>query len=129
MKAVDLETVEAIDRLADRIDASHASLGHRIDTAQSFLADCIGVVESSLSDRIDAVEGSLGHRIDALQTLTEAEVADLRKGITGLHTALHEGLDENRRYALMLNESTRHDVQLVAEGVAALAVKIDSLHR
>ncbi len=48
--------------------------------------------------------------------------------MTALRTELHHGLEDGRRHALMLNESTRHDIRLVAEGVAALAVKIDSLH-
>jgi hypothetical protein len=52
-----------------------------------------------------------------------------RTELAAFRTELNQGLDENRRYALMLNESTRHDIQLVAEGVASLAVKIDSLHR
>jgi regulator of replication initiation timing len=76
--------------------------------------DTIPSVDVETAGAIDR----LGDRIDSLG----AEVADLR-------AALHEGLEENRRYALMLNEHTRDDVRLVAEGVAALAVKIDSLRR
>ncbi len=38
----------------------------------------------------------------------------------------HAG-SEVRRHAVMLNEATRDDIRLVAEAVAAVAVKIDSL--
>lgn len=107
MKIMDVETVEAIDRLGDRIDAVETTLGNRIDT-----------VETALGNRIDAVHDSLG-----------AKVADVRTESAAVRTELRQGLEENRRYTLMLNESTRHDIQMVAEGVASLAVKLDSLHR
>ena len=42
---------------------------------------------------------------------------------------LRSQLAEVRRHAVMLNESTRDDIQLVAEAVAVLAVKVDSLRR
>jgi hypothetical protein len=89
---VDVETVEAIDRLGDRIDAVHLSLGAEVADVRT-------------------------------------DMAALRTELSALRTELHRGLEEGRRYGLMLNESTRHDIRLVAEGVAALAVKIDSLHR
>jgi hypothetical protein len=102
-RTVDDDTIPSVDvETAGAIDR----LGDRIDR----LGDRVGL----LGDRV----GLLGVRVDSLG----AELADLR-------TALHEGLEENRRYALMLNESTRDDVRLVADGVAALAVKIDSLRR
>jgi hypothetical protein len=96
---VDFETAEAIDRLSDRIDAIHLSLGSEV-------AD----VRSDTS---------------ALRT----DMTALRTELAALRTELHQGLEDGRRYALMLNESTAHDIRLVAGGVAALAVKIDSLHR
>jgi len=96
---VDIETAEAIDRLSDRLDGVHASLGAEIADVRTDIA--------------------------ALRT----DVTALRTDMTALRTELHEGLEDGRRYALMLNESTRDDIRLVAEGVAALAVKIDSLHR
>jgi hypothetical protein len=42
---------------------------------------------------------------------------------------LHEGLVESRRHAVMLNKSTREDIRFVAEAVANLTVKLDSLRR
>jgi hypothetical protein len=107
MEIVDVETVEAIDRLGDSIAA----------------------VESSLGNRIDAVETTLGNRIDAVHNSLGEKVANVRTELAALRTELRQGWEENRRSALMLNESTRQDIQMVAEGVASLAVKIDSLHR
>src|SRR5262245_17633644 len=165
MKRVDLETVEAIDRLGDRMDALQTSLdgridtvhrslgvridaldqridavegtlGNRIDAVASLLGNRIDAVESRLGNRIDAVETTLGNRIDTVETTLGnridglgGDVADLRVELATLRTELHQGLEEGRRYALVLNESTRHDIRMVAEGVAALAVKIDSRHR
>jgi hypothetical protein len=110
---VNVETAEAIDRLGDRIDAVHTSLGAEVSDVRAGL------------EGVRADLAGLRTEVGDLRT----EVGDLRVDMGGLRTALYEGLDENRRHALVLNESTRHDVQLVAEGVAALAVKIDSLGR
>jgi hypothetical protein len=89
---VDVETAEAIDRLGDRIDAVHLSLGSEVADVRT-------------------------------------DMAALRTELAALRTELHQGLEQGRRHALRLNESTAHDIRLVAEGVSALAVKIDSLHR
>ena len=37
--------------------------------------------------------------------------------------------EDTRQHAVILNESTRDDIRLVAEAVAGLAIKIDSLRR
>ena len=143
MGRVDLETVEAIDRLGDRMDELHTSLDDRIDTFHRSLGDRIDAFHTSLDQRIDAVGSALGNRIDTLGDRIDTvettlgtridglgrEVADLRVDLATLRAELHQGLEEGRRHALVLNESSRHDIQMVAEGVAALAVKIDSRHR
>ena len=72
-------------------------------------------------DTASAIEG-LGERIDALD-------ASLRRGIEDLRVELRHGLDESRRHATILNEGTREDIRFVAEAVAGLTVKIDSLLR
>jgi hypothetical protein len=64
----------------------------------------------------------LSERVDTLDT-------SLRQEITDLRIELREGLAESRRHAVMLNESTREDIRFVAEAVANLTVKIDSLRR
>ena len=42
---------------------------------------------------------------------------------------MREGLEEVRRHAKVLNEQTNETLRVVAEGVAHLSVKIDSLSR
>ena len=103
---MDVETAEAIDRLGDRIDAVHLSLGSEVADVRTDMA-------------------ALQTDVTALRS----DLTELRTDVASLRAELHQGLEDGRRYALMLNESTAHDIRLVAEGVAALAVKIDSLHR
>ena len=51
----------------------------------------------------------------------------LRQEIADLRIELREGLAESRRHAAVLNESTRENIRFVAEAVANLTVKIDSI--
>jgi hypothetical protein len=82
----------------------------------------------------------IGERVDVLNTSLRAEIVALREGLrqdiaalresTRLEiSALREGLTESRRHAVILNESAREDIRFVAEAVAGLSVKIDSLQR
>jgi len=101
---MDLDTASAIDRLSERIDALDTSLRAVID-------DRISSLDSSLHTFVGKVEGSL-----------RDEIAELR-------VELREGFTESRRHATILNESTHEDIRFVAEAVAGLTVKIDSLLR
>ena len=75
-----------------------------------------------VNDRIDALEASVRGDI--------AQLCDLFSHQGGaLQTEFREGLSEARRHAVMLNESTRDDIRLVAEAVAVLTVKVESLQR
>ena len=49
-----------------------------------------------------------------------AEMKDLR-------SEFRDGLAQNRRHAEVLAEAVRDDIRVVAEGVAALTAKVDSL--
>ena len=76
--------------------------------------------------RIDAFEMALrGEFRRGLSELCE-EFRDLH---SELRSELHSELADVRRHAVMLNESTRDDIRLVAEAVAVLTNKIDSLRR
>jgi hypothetical protein len=48
---------------------------------------------------------------------------------SSMRTELRDGLADVRRHAVILNEATRDDIRLVAEAVADLSVKVDSLQR
>jgi hypothetical protein len=64
----------------------------------------------------------LGERVDTLDTSLRQEMTDLR-------IELRDGLAESRRHAVLLNESMREDIRFVADAVANLTVKLDSLRR
>ena len=104
METVDVETASAIERLGERVDTLDTSLR--------------GVIES----RISALDISL-------RTFVREVEASLRGEIAYLRVEWHEGLEQSRRHATILNESTREDIRFVAEAVANLTVKIDSLRR
>jgi hypothetical protein len=57
----------------------------------------------------------IGERIDALEVSLRAE--------------FREGLAENRRHTDVQFESVRDDIRMLAEGFAAMSVKLDSLQR
>jgi len=71
----------------------------------------------------------LSERVDTLDASLRQEIADLRLELRDGLAELHGGLAGSRRHAVMLNESTREDIRFVAEAVANLTVKIDSLRR
>jgi hypothetical protein len=75
-------------------------------------------------------------RIDALETSLRGDIADLREEMVGQGAQLREEITglrgeiaEVRRHAVVLNESTRDDIRLVAEAVAVLTVKVDALRK
>jgi hypothetical protein len=77
-----------------------------------------------------AIEG-VHARIDALEVTVRGE---FRQGLSELReefrAELRSELADVRRHAVMLNESTRDDIRLVAGAVAVLTVKVDALgHR
>jgi hypothetical protein len=78
-----------------------------------------------LTERIDTLETSVHGDMTGLR----GEVGDLRGEIGNLRPEMREGLEEVRRHAKMLNEQTNETLRFVAEGVAHLTIKIDSLSR
>ena len=50
-------------------------------------------------------------------------------GVHVLEITLRTDIQEVRRHAIALNEWTRDDIRLVADGIAHLTVKVDSLKR
>ena len=71
-----------------------------------------------LTERIESFE----QRIESFESSIRTE---LRDGLVEVRTELAEV----RRHSTLLNEATRDDIRLVAEAVAAMAVKIDSILR
>ena len=72
-------------------------------------------------ETVEAIE-RLTERIESFEQRIESCESSIR-------TELRDGLAEVRRHSTLLNEATRDDIRLVAEAVAAMAVKIDSMQR
>jgi predicted nucleic acid-binding Zn-ribbon protein len=96
---VDVETASAIEQLTERIDK----------------------LETSVHGDITGLRGEIGD--------LRGELGDLRGELGNLRAETREGLEEVRRHAKVLNEQTNETLRVVAEGVAHLSVKIDSLSR
>jgi hypothetical protein len=71
----------------------------------------------------------LSERVDKLETSVHGDLTGLRGEVGELRGEMREGLAEVRRHAKALIEETNETLRFVAEGVAHLSVKIDSLSR
>ena len=71
----------------------------------------------------------LTERIDKLETSVHGDMTGLRGEMANLRAETRHGLEEVRTHAKVLNEQTNETLRVVAEGVAHLSVKIDSLSR
>jgi hypothetical protein len=108
---------------------SALSMGRSIEasTTRALLTASVLTTTARITPGVEGVGTAsaivrLSERVDTLD-------ASLRQEITDLRLELRDGLAESRRHAVMLNESTREDIRFVAEAVANLTVKIDSLRR
>jgi hypothetical protein len=120
---VDIETSEAIERIGERIDALDVSLRDEIRVGDGSLREEIRAVDASLRGQIRALDASLRGEIRALDASLRGEIATVRDAV---RTEFRDGLAESRRHTQVLFESVRDDIRMVAEGVAALAAKIDT---
>jgi predicted ATP-binding protein involved in virulence len=101
---VDTETASALERVIDRIET----------------------LETSVHDDIAQARDEFRAELAAQGNELRAAIAEQ---VNGLRTEFRNGLADVRRHAVVLNESTRDDIRLVAEAVAVLALKVDSLQR
>jgi hypothetical protein len=103
---VDVETASAIEQITERIDK----------------------LETSVHGDITGLRGEIGDLRGEVGGL-RGELGDLPGELGNLRAETREGLEEVRRHAKVLNEQTNETLRVVAEGVAHLRVKIDSLSR
>ena len=86
-----------------------------------------------MDTEIVAAIDRVNDRIDALEIRLRGEfrqgLSELREEVHDSRAELRAELADVRRQAVMLNESTRDDIRLVAEAVAVLTVKVDSLRQ
>jgi len=127
---MDVETALAIERVTERIEALDAFVRRGLDDLRGEFTDLRG----EFTDLRGEFTNLRGEYTDLRGEFTDlrGEFTDLRgefEGFRGELDGLREEIREVRRHAVVLNESTREDIRFVAEAVAALAVKIDSLKR
>ena len=101
-REVDVETASALERINERLDSLETSV-------RGDIAGIRGDIGGIRAD-IGGIHGDIG-------------------GIRGDIAGLRDDIADARRHATMLNESTRDEVRLVAEAVALLTIKVDSLSR
>jgi len=109
---MDVETAEALDRLGSRIEGLGVDVGSGTRELANELRDEMRDLANELRDEMRDLANELRDEMRELRMQLRAEFLDR--------------LDTNRRHADIQFESLRDDIRIVAEGVAALAVKIDS---
>jgi len=80
--------------------------------------------------RMEQFLPSLATRDDLLDAVAKLATKDeLRDAVVQLATKedLTAGLEDARRYALMLNEATRDDIRLLAEHMVAMRAHLDQM--
>ena len=70
---------------------------------------------------------NLDHRLARIEQKLPALATKDDLGRFATKDDLESAFGESKRYALMLNESTRDDIRIVAEGVALLTTQVSSL--
>ena len=124
---MDVETASAIVRLRERVDTLDTSLRQGIADLRIELRNGLAELHDGLAEVRDGLVEVRDGLVEGREELVEVREG-LLEGREGL-AEVREGLAQSRRHAVMLNESTREDIRFVAEAVANLTVKIDSLRR
>ena len=99
-------------------------VNERIDAQATTVRCDIAEVKDTVSELRDTV-------VELRDTVIELgdNLVELRGTVVEQGDALRKEIADARSHALMLNESTRDDIRLVAEAVGVLTVKVDSLRR
>ena len=112
---MDVETSEAIETLREAIGQVEKRL-----TAQIVRSEA--KIRSELGGELTDLRGSVAALGSSLRLEIAAREDKLRQDMMGMRTEL-------RVHTQMLNESVRDDIRIVAEGVAAIAAKLDAMAR
>ena len=83
-------------------------------------------VDLDTSNAIDSLRQDVGQRITASEDTLRGEIRALREEMRGDMRDLREEL---MRHALILTDSVRDDIRIVAEGLATVSAKLDALRR
>ena len=104
-------------------------------------------VDPETSSAIESLRQDLGLQITAVERDVRGEIRELRGEIGELRIQIgglreelhgetrkirgemHEMRDELMRHAMVLTDSVRNDIRIVADGLAAVSAKLDGLRR
>jgi hypothetical protein len=102
-------------------------------------------VDPEVSSAIESLRQDLGQRITAVEDVLRGEIRGLREQVHGetrkiredmheIREEMHEVREEMRemrgelmRHAMVLTDSVRDDIRIVADGLAAVGAKLDAL--
>ena len=97
-------------------------------------------MDPETSNAIESLRQDLGQRITAVEDGLRGEIRELRGELGGLREELHgearkirgemhQMREELMRHAMVLTDSVRDDIRIVAAGLAAVSAKLDALRR
>ena len=94
-------------------------------------------MDPETSSAIESLRQDIGQRIAAVEDVLRGEIRGLRAELRGeLHDEtgkIREDMQEMReelmRHAMVLTDSVRDDIRIVAEGLATVSAKLDALRR
>lgn len=69
---------------------------------------------------------ALGQRMTAVEDALRGEIRELRKEMRG---EMREMREELMRHAMVLTDSVRDDIRIIADGLATVSAKLDALRR
>lgn len=78
-------------------------------------------MDPETSSAIEALSQDLGH--------LRGEISELRDETVKIRGDMREMREELMRHAMVLTDSVRDDIRLVAEGLATVSAKLDALRR
>jgi hypothetical protein len=90
-------------------------------------------VDLDPSNAIDSLRQDVGQRITAVEQRITAVEGTLRAEIRELRQEMHGEMRNMRaelmRHAMVLTDSVRDDIRIVADGLATVSAKLDALRR
>ena len=83
-------------------------------------------VDLDTSTAIDSLRQDVGHRITGVEDALRGEMRELREE---MRREMWEMREELKRHAMVLTDSVRDDIRIVADGLATVSAKLDALRR
>ena len=109
------------------VDRDRASLTGLTALLKGDGVDAIGI--QGLPEAVDALRADIRHVETTLSGDVRSVHAEVQNLESSLRAEMHELNDDTKRHMNVVAESLRDDIRMIAEGVVALSVKVDSLSR